>query len=253
MFNAFMDDQQLLRYSRHILLPDIEYQGQEKLLHSHILIVGAGGLGAPIAMYCAAAGIGKITICDFDDVDLSNLQRQIIHDTQSVGINKAFSAKQFIQLLNPDIEVIAVTNKQTEASMKVIAKDVDVIIDGSDNFATRYALNRIAVELKKPLVSGAAVGFEGQISVFDMRHDKSPCYHCLFPDTGDRNETRCADNGVFSPTVGMIGTSQAAEVMKIILGIGESLEGRLLLLDVKSMQWKNIQLKKDPSCPVCSK
>ncbi len=239
MFNAFMNDQQLLRYSRHILLPDIEYQGQEKLLNSHILIVGAGGLGAPIAIYCAAAGIGKITICDFDDVDLSNLQRQIIHDTQSVGINKASSAKQFIQLLNPDVEVIA--------------ENVDVIIDGSDNFATRYALNRIAVALKKPLVSGAAVGFEGQISVFDMRHDKSPCYHCLFPDTGDRNETRCADNGVFSPTVGMIGTTQAAEAMKIILGIGESLEGRLLLLDVKSMQWKNIQLKKDPSCPVCSK
>jgi len=213
MFNACMDDQQLLRYSRHILLPDIEYQGQEKLLHSHILIVGAGGLGAPIAIYCAAAGVGKMTICDFDDVDLSNLQRQIIHDTQSVGVNKASSAKQFIQLLNPDVEVIAVTEKQTEA----------------------------------------AVGFEGQISVFDMRHDKSPCYHCLFPDTGDRNETRCADNGVFSPTVGMIGTAQAAEVMKIILGIGESLEGRLLLLDVKSMQWKNIQLKKDPSCAVCSK
>jgi len=177
-----MNDQQLLRYSRHILLPDIEYQGQEKLLNSHILIIGAGGLGAPIAIYCAAAGIGKITICDFDDVDLSNLQRQIIHDTQSVGINKASSAKQFIQLLNPDVEVIAVTEKQTEATMKVIAEDVDVIIDGSDNFATRYALNRIAVALKKPLVSGAAVGFEGQISVFDMRHDKSPCYQCLFPD-----------------------------------------------------------------------
>jgi molybdopterin/thiamine biosynthesis adenylyltransferase len=248
-----MDDHQLLRYSRHILLPDIEYHGQEKLLHSHILIVGAGGLGAPIAMYCGASGIGKITICDFDDVDLSNLQRQIIHNTQSVGINKASSAKEFIQLLNPDVEVIAVTEKQNEASMKMIAKDVDVIIDGSDNFATRYALNRIAVAQKKPLVSGAAVGFEGQISVFDMRHDQSPCYHCLFPDTGERHETRCADQGVFSPIVGIIGTTQAAEVMKIIIGIGESLEGRLLLLDVKSMQWKNIQLKKDPSCSVCSK
>ena len=248
-----MDDQQLLRYSRHILLPDIEYQGQEKLLKSHILIVGAGGLGSPITIYCAAAGIGKITICDFDNVDLTNLQRQIIHDTQSVGLNKASSAKQFVDSLNPDVEVIAVTEKQTEKSMKEIAKNVDVIIDGSDNFATRYALNRIAVELKKPLVSGAAVRFEGQVSVFDMRHDTSPCYHCLFPDTGDRNETRCADNGVFSGTVGMIGTAQAAEVMKLILGIGQSLEGRLLLLDVKSMQWKNINLKKDLACPVCSK
>ncbi|MSQ80146.1 MAG: HesA/MoeB/ThiF family protein [Candidatus Methylopumilus sp.] len=248
-----MDDQQLLRYSRHILLPDIEYQGQEKLLKSHILIVGAGGLGSPITIYCAAAGIGKITICDFDNVDLTNLQRQIIHDTQSVGLNKASSAKQFVDSLNPDVEVIAVTEKQTEKSMKEIAKNVDVIIDGSDNFATRYAINRIAVELKKPLVSGAAVGFEGQVSVFDMRHDTSPCYHCLFPDTGDRNETRCADNGVFSGTVGMIGTAQAAEVMKLILGIGQSLEGRLLLLDVKSMQWKNINLKKDLACPVCSK
>ena len=247
-----MNDKQLLRYSRHILLPQIEYAGQEKLTQSHVLIVGAGGLGAPAALYCAASGVGKLTICDFDTVDLTNLQRQIIHTTQSVGINKALSAQQTIYEINPEVNVIAVQQKSTEAEFTELAAKADVVIDCSDNFATRYALNRVCIALKKPLVSGAAVGFEGQITVYDFRHQASPCYHCLFPDTGSDQEMRCTDNGVFAPLVGMIGTTQAAEALKLIMNIGESLQGRLLLLDALSMQWRTIKLARDPKCEVCA-
>jgi len=247
-----MNDNQLLRYSRHILLPLIGYEGQEKLTKSHALIVGAGGLGSPAALYLAASGIGKLTICDFDKVDLTNLQRQIIHTTKSVGINKAVSAQQTIYEINPDVVVKTIQQKSTEAEFKILAKQVDVVIDCSDNFATRYALNRVCLQLKKPLVSGAAIGFEGQITVFDFRHENSPCYHCLFPDTGSDQEMRCADNGVFAPIVGMIGTTQAAEALKLILNIGESLQGTLLLLDALTMEWRSIKLGKDAACSVCS-
>lgn len=247
-----MNDKQLLRYSRHILLPQIEYAGQEKLTKSHALIVGAGGLGAPAALYLAASGVGKLTICDFDTVDLTNLQRQIIHTTQSVGINKAVSAQQTIYEINPEVNVQTIQQKSTEAEFTKLAAEVDVVIDCSDNFATRYALNRVCFALKKPLVSGAAVRFEGQVTVFDFRHEASPCYHCLFPDTGSDQETRCAENGVFAPLVGMIGTTQAAEALKLILDIGESLQGRLLLLDALSMEWRTIKLARDPKCVVCS-
>jgi molybdopterin-synthase adenylyltransferase len=247
-----MNDNQLLRYSRHILLPQIEYTGQEKLTKSHALIVGAGGLGSPVALYLAASGVGKLTICDFDNVDLTNLQRQIIHTTQSVGINKAVSAQQTIYEINPEISVQTIQQKSTEAEFKALAEQVDVVIDCSDNFATRYALNRICFVLKKPLVSGAAINFEGQITVFDFRHDNSPCYHCLFPDTGENTDMRCANNGVFAPLVGMIGTAQAAEALKLMMNIGESLQGRLLLLDSLSMEWRTIKLSKDPACSVCS-
>ena len=246
-----MNDNQLLRYSRHILLPKIGYEGQEKLTKSHALIVGAGGLGSPVALYLAASGVGKLTICDFDTVDLTNLQRQIIHTTQSVGINKAVSAQQTIYEINPEIIVQTILQKSSEAEFKVLAETADVVIDCSDNFATRYALNRVCLQLKKPLVSGAAIGFEGQISVFDFRHKNSPCYHCLFPDTGSDQEMRCAENGVFAPLVGMIGTAQAAEALKLIMNIGESLQGRLLLLDAFSMEWRTIKLSKDPACLVC--
>ena len=246
-----MNDNQLLRYSRHILLPKIEYEGQEKLTNSHALIVGAGGLGSPAALYLAASGVGKLTICDFDNVDLTNLQRQIIHTTQSVGINKAVSAQQTIYEINPEIIVQTIQQKSTEAEFKALAANVDVVIDCSDNFATRYALNRVCLQLKKPLVSGAAIGFEGQISVFDFRHSASPCYHCLFPDTGEDTDLRCAANGVFAPLVGMIGTAQAAEALKLIMNIGESLQGRLLLLDALIMDWRTIKLSKDPACIVC--
>ena len=247
-----MNDNQLLRYSRHILLPKIGYEGQEKLTKSHAMIVGAGGLGSPVALYLAASGVGKLTICDFDIVDLTNLQRQIIHTTQSVGINKAVSAQQTIYEINPEVVVQTIQQKSSEAEFKVLAENADVVIDCSDNFATRYALNRVCLQLKKPLVSGAAIGFEGQISVFDFRHETSPCYHCLFPDTGEDTDLRCATNGVFAPLVGIIGTTQAAEALKLLMGIGESLQGRLLLLDALSMEWRAIKLSKDPACIVCS-
>jgi molybdopterin/thiamine biosynthesis adenylyltransferase len=247
-----MNDNQLLRYSRHILLPQIAYEGQDKLVHSHALIVGAGGLGSPVAMYLAAGGVGKITICDFDDVDLTNLQRQIIHATAAVGTNKALSAQQTIFKINPDVEVQPVTVRASDETLALLIADVDVVIDCSDNFATRYSLNRLCVQLKKPLVSGAAIGFEGQVTVFDMRAATSPCYHCLFPDNGEDTELRCADNGVFAPLVGMIGTTQAAEAMKLLMGIGDSLQGRLLLLDVLAMEWRTIRLGKDAACPVCA-
>lgn len=247
-----MNDNQLLRYSRHILLPQIEYEGQEKLTNSHALIVGAGGLGSPAALYMAASGVGTLTICDFDVVDLTNLQRQIIHTTQSVGINKAVSAQQTIFEINPDVTVQTVQQKSTEAELSRLVEAADVMLDCSDNFATRYALNRLCVVHKKPLISGAALAFEGQITVYDMRYDNSPCYHCLFPDNGEDTDLRCATNGVFAPLVGMVGTTQAAEALKILMDIGETLQGRLLLLDALAMEWREIKLKKDPSCSVCA-
>lgn len=247
-----MNDNQLLRYSRHILLPQIDYAGQEKLTQSHALIVGAGGLGAPVALYLAAAGVGELTICDFDNVDLTNLQRQIIHTTASVGVNKALSAQQTIYEINPEVQVHTVQKKSSEAELEALVAKADVAIDCSDNFATRYALNRVCYKLKKPLVSGAAVRFEGQVTVYDFRHKETPCYHCLFPDAGEDQDMRCASNGVFSPLVGMIGTTQAAEALKLLMGIGDSLQGRLLLLDALAMEWREIKLKKDPNCSVCA-
>ena len=246
-----MNDNQLLRYSRHILLPQIAYEGQERLTESHALIVGAGGLGSPAAVYMAAGGVGTLTICDFDTVDLTNLQRQIIHTTESVGINKAVSAKHTLNAINPDAVVNTVQDKSTEDAFEKLIAASDVVLDCSDNFATRYALNRLCFKLKKPLVSGAAIGFEGQVTVFDFRHQASPCYHCLFPDDGSETEMRCSENGVFSPLVGMIGTTQAAEAMKLLMEIGQSLEGRLLLLDALNMEWRTIKLGRDHQCAVC--
>lgn len=247
-----MNDNQLLRYSRHILLPQIEYEGQQTLIQSHALIVGAGGLGSPVALYLAASGVGKLTICDFDQVDLTNLQRQIIHTTQSVGINKAVSAQQTIYEINPEVEVITIQKKSSEAEFSELITQADVVIDCSDNFATRYTLNRLCFTHKKPLVSGAAVKFEGQITVFDFRNENSPCYHCLYPDVGTDQEMRCAENGVFAPLVGMIGTMQAAEALKCLMRIGENLQGRLLLLDALTAEWRTIKLARDPACSVCS-
>jgi molybdopterin/thiamine biosynthesis adenylyltransferase len=251
-----MNDNQLLRYSRHILLPQIGFEGQKTLTLSHALIVGAGGLGSPVALYLAASGVGQITICDFDVVDLTNLQRQIIHTTPSVGINKAVSAQQTLYEINPEVTVQTIQKKSSEAEFSTLISHADVVIDCSDNFATRYLLNKLCVQLKKPLVSGAAIGFEGQITVYDMRSDLSPCYHCLYPDdnetTGENNDMRCASNGVFSPLVGMIGTTQAAEALKLLMSIGESLQGRLLLLDALNMEWRTIKLNRDPACPICA-
>jgi molybdopterin/thiamine biosynthesis adenylyltransferase len=250
-----MNDKQLLRYSRHILLPQINYEGQEALVNSHALIIGAGGLGSPVALYLAASGVGTLTICDFDVVDLTNLQRQIAHTTASVGINKAVSAQQALFEINASVQVNTVCVRSTEEEFSKLIAQADVVIDCSDNFATRYLLNKLCVQLKKPLVSGAAIGFEGQVTVYDMRSESSPCYHCLFPDqsetTGEDNAMRCATHGVFSPLVGMIGTTQAAEALKLLMGIGESLQGRLLLLDALAMEWRTIKLRKDVACAVC--
>ena len=246
-----MNDHQLLRYSRHILLPQIGYEGQQKLVEGHALIIGAGGLGAPAALYLAAGGVGRLTICDFDAVDLTNLQRQIIHTTQSVGLNKAISAQQALAAINPEVTVQTIDRRMDAAELARLAADADVVIDCSDNFETRYALNQVCVTLRKPLVSGAAIGFEGQVTVFDRRNDDSPCYHCLFPDMGAEEAMRCAENGVFAPLVGMIGTTQAAEAMKLLLGLGASLQGRLLLLDVLAMEWRSIRLHRDPACKIC--
>lgn len=249
-----MNDNQLLRYSRHILLPQIAFEGQEILTKSHALIVGAGGLGSPAALYLAASGVGKITICDFDDVDLSNLQRQIIHTTDRIGLNKAVSAKQALAAINDEVSIHTVETKASAAELKTYIEQSDVVLDCSDNAATRYLINQLCVQLKTPLVSGAAIGFEGQVTVYDSRHADSPCYQCLFPQDSENeepNDRRCAEHGVFSPLVGMIGTTQAAEALKLLLGIGESLQGRLLLLDVLSMEWRTVTFKKDPKCLVC--
>jgi molybdopterin/thiamine biosynthesis adenylyltransferase len=247
-----MKDHQLLRYSRHILLPEIEYEGQQKLLKSHCLIVGAGGLGSPAAMYLAASGIGKITICDFDKVDLSNLQRQILHTQDLIGVNKAQSAKHALNKINSEIQIIPIEQKLSIEEMSGHAKNADVIVDCSDNFDTRYGLNQIAFEHKKPLISGAAIKFDGQVSVFDFRRLNSPCYHCLFPNTAEEQELNCADHGIFSPLVGIVGACQAGETIKVLLGIGQSLAGRLLLIDYKEMQWKILRISKDKNCSVCS-
>ena len=246
-----MDDHQLLRYSRHILLPQIDIAGQEKLNQSHVLIIGAGGLGSPAALYLAASGIGNLTICDGDRVDLTNLQRQIMHDSSAIGTEKTQSAKQTLLRINPGIKITAIQARVDAEKLSQLIPQADAVIDASDNFSTRHHVNQACVTYKKPLISGAAVQFSGQISVFDLRHSSSPCYHCLFPIDGEEEDMPCAIMGVFSPLVGIIGSMQAAETLKILLNIGESLNGRLLVLDGLTMNWRSIRLSKDPACPVC--
>lgn len=248
-----MDDNQLIRYSRHILLPQIGIEGQEKLLNSHALIIGAGGLGSPIALYLAASGLGKITICDGEKVDLTNLQRQIVHHTPAVGTPKTQSARNTMMLINPEVKIVEVPKRVSSEDVMDLVKNADVVLDASDNFATRHAVNRACVARRKPLVSGAGVRFDGQVAVFDLREPTSPCYHCLFPEDGELEETRCAVMGVFAPLTGIIGTIQAAEALKLLTGAGETLNGRLLLLDALSMEWRSIKLVKDPLCSVCGK
>ena len=246
-----MKDDSLLRYSRHILLPEIGLEGQERLANSHALIIGAGGLGSPAALYLASSGVGKITLCDDDNVDLTNLQRQLLHRTGSIGSPKVESAKRTLQGINPEIEIIPVRARAAGDLLLELVEKADVVIDASDNFSTRHEVNRACVTYRKPLVSGAAIRFDGQVSVFDMRQD-GPCYHCLFPLDAIDEELRCALMGVFAPIVGIIGSIQALEAMKLLVGFGTSLSGRLLLLDGKSMSWRELKLEKDPGCPVCS-
>jgi molybdopterin-synthase adenylyltransferase len=246
-----MDDNQLLRYSRHILLPEIEIDGQQKLLDARVLIIGAGGLGAPVSLYLAASGVGRLTICDDDSVDLTNLQRQIVHFTDAIGEPKVESARRTLSRINPETVVTAIAERVAGERLEQLVQSADVIIDCTDNFATRHAINRACVRSAKPLVSGAGVRFDGQVAVFDLRRADSPCYHCLFPESGDLEEMRCAVMGVFAPLVGIIGSIQAAEALKLLMGVGQDLTGRLLLLDALTMEWRSVRLKKDPQCAVC--
>jgi len=246
-----MNDEQLLRYSRHILLDELGIEGQERLLAARALIVGAGGLGSPAAMYLAAAGVGTIVLADGDTVDLTNLQRQIMHTTQSVGTPKVESGRIALGRINPGVRVECIGVRLEGDALGAAVAAADVVLDCSDNFATRHAVNRACVHHRKPLVSGAGVRFDGQLSVFDMRRDDSPCYECLFPEDGEMDETRCAVLGVFSPLVGVIGTLQAAEAVKLLAGTGESLAGRLLLFDALRTEWRSIRLARDPGCKVC--
>lgn len=246
-----MNDQQLLRYSRHILLDEIDIEGQERLLAAHALVIGAGGLGSPAAMYLASAGLGKITLVDDDNVDLTNLQRQIMHATERVGQRKVDSGRTALAQINPDVEVVAVAERVAGERLAALVQSATVVLDCCDNFATRHAINRACVQHKVPLVSGAAIRFDGQVSVFDGRHAESPCYACLFPPDQHFEETQCASMGVFSPLVGIIGATQAAEALKLVAGIGVSLAGRLQMLDARNMEWSSIRLTRDANCPVC--
>jgi molybdopterin/thiamine biosynthesis adenylyltransferase len=246
-----MNDEQLLRYSRHILLPELGIDGQENIRRAHALIIGAGGLGSPVALYLASAGVGTLTICDGDSVDLTNLQRQIVHRGGAIGTPKAASAQRTLADINPEVAVHAVNERVSGAGLDALVRDADVVLDCSDNFATRHAINRACVAHKKPLVSGAGVRFDGQIAVFDLRAADAPCYHCLFPEHGDNEDMRCAVMGVFAPLVGIIGSMQAAEALKLITGIGATLNGRLLLLDALAMEWRSVRLTRDPACAVC--
>lgn len=246
-----MDDQQLLRYSRHILLPEIGIEGQQKIINAHALIVGAGGLGSPVALYLASSGIGTITLCDNDTVDLTNLQRQILHHTGSIGKSKVASAQNTLAEINPGVKVIALNERVANARLLELVDQTDVVVDCSDNFATRYALNRACVQLKKPLVSGAAIKFSGQISVFDFRREDSPCYNCLYPEETEAEEVRCSTMGVFAPLVGIIGSMQASEALKLLMDTPSTLCGKVLILDALGMEPRIIKLNRDNSCPVC--
>ena len=247
-----MNDDLLLRYSRHILLPQIGIEGQERIVSGRALVIGAGGLGSPAALYLATAGVGTITIADGDVVDLTNLQRQILHPTASLGTPKVVSARDTIARYNPEVEVIALQERADGARLDSLVAQADVVLDCCDNFATRHAVNRACVKNKKPLVSGAAIRFDGQVSVFDMRDANAPCYHCLFPEGQEMEELRCAVTGVFAPITGIIGAIQAAEALKVLCGAGETLKGRLLLLDGLSMEWRSVNVARDVDCVVCS-
>lgn len=246
-----MNDDLLLRYSRHILLPQIGIEGQERIVAGHALVIGAGGLGSPAALYLATAGVGTITMVDGDVVDLTNLQRQILHTTASVGTPKVASARDTIGRYNPEVKVVALQERAEGARLEALVAGADVVLDCCDNFGTRHAVNRACVKYKKPLVSGAAIRFDGQVSVFDLRDANAPCYHCLFPEGQEVEELRCAVTGVFAPITGIIGAVQAAEALKVLSGTGETLKGRLLLLDGLSMEWRSVNIRRDADCAVC--
>ncbi len=246
-----MNDDQLLRYSRHILLDDLGIDGQRRLLAAHALVIGAGGLGSPVLMYLATAGVGRITVVDHDTVDVTNLQRQIAHTLDRVGQPKVASAAAAIAAVNPEVQVLALRERADAARLDALVAQADVVIDCCDNFSTRQAVNAACVARGKPLVSGAAIGFDGQVSVYDTRSPDQPCYACVFPADTTFEEVACATMGVFAPLVGIIGTVQAAEALKLLAGVGQSLAGRLQMLDARQMAWTEIRLGRLASCPVC--
>jgi len=246
-----MDDEQLLRYSRHIMLSDFDIDGQQRLLESRVLLVGLGGLGCPVAMYLAASGVGELVLADNDEVDLSNLQRQIAHTTSDIGNPKVESAKQSIEALNPDVKITTIFERLSGQLLSDQVGAADVVVDASDNFATRFEINRACVEHGVPLVSGAAIRSEGQLIVFDSRDPDSPCYRCLYDDNVNDDDLSCADSGVLAPLVGMIGSMQALETVKLLAGYGHSLQGKLFIFDAYTMVMRTLTVERAITCPVC--
>ena len=244
------NDEQLLHYSRQIMLPQFGVEGQQQLKDAHVVIMGIGGLGSPAALYLAAAGIGTLTLVDFDDVDSSNLQRQIVHNTESIGESKVSSAKKTLLSLNPETDIHCVNKQLNLEELETLITDVSCVIDATDNFATRFLINRACVSRHVALVSAAAIQYEGQISVFDLRHENGACYACLYSEGGEEN-TNCSDNGILAPVVGILGSMQALEAIKLICTIGETLKNRLLIFDALALQWRTMKLNKDPNCPIC--
>ena len=245
-----LNDRQLLRYSRHILLNEIGVEGQERIRVAKMLVIGAGGLGSPAAYYLASAGVGRVTLVDGDNVDLTNLQRQILHTTERVGTPKAESGRLTLAAINPDVEVVPVASRVNADALDALVRDATIVLDCSDNFATRHAVNRACVKHRKPLVSGAAIRFDGQLAVFDARRDDSPCYACLFPE-GDGEDELCAVMGVFAPLTGIVGTMQAAEALKLAAVCGESLAGRFVMIEALAMSFRTVRVPRDPECAVC--
>ena len=246
-----MTDDQLLRYSRHILLDEVGIEGQERILAAHALVIGAGGLGSPVALYLGSAGVGRITLVDHDVVDLTNLQRQIAHTTQRVGQPKVASAAQAVQAINPDVQVTALQERGDALRLHTLVQEATVVLDCSDNYATRQAVNAACVRLGKPLVAGAVIRFDAQITVIDPRESSTPCYACLFDPAAQFEEVACSTMGVFAPLVGVVGALQATEALKLVAGVGTSLAGRLLMLDGRSMEWSSLRTAHNPACPVC--
>jgi len=247
-----LSDSELLRYSRQIMLPEVDVAGQERLLAARVLIVGLGGLGSPAALYLAAAGVGELVLCDDDEVALSNLQRQIVHGDADLGRSKGAAAADALRAIRPDLRLTELGERLSGDRLQRAVADVDLVVDASDNFATRFALNDACVGAGVPLVSGAAIRWEGQVAVFDARQDDAPCYRCLY-ETGDDEALNCAENGVIAPLVGIVGSCQALEAVKVLTGVGEPLSGYLLAFDGKRMDWRKLRLRKNPGCPSCSR
>ncbi len=246
-----MNDEQLLRYARHLMLDDIGIEGQRRLLGAHALVIGAGGLGSPAVLYLATAGVGRLTVVDHDTVDLTNLQRQIAHNLSRVGLPKAESVRATVAALNPDVQFRALVRRADAALLDELVPQADVVLDCSDNFRTRHAVNAACVTHGRPLVSGAAIGWDAQISVYDSRQPNAPCYACIFPPEAAHEDVACSTMGVFAPLVGIVGSVQAAEALKLLAGAGQSLAGRLLMLDARHMAWDSITLQRQPACAVC--